>query len=275
MWGMMRGVGGVRKSIHYSWLAKRLGLGLGILCWGFNGVQEETPSEKASNLQIGSVVFPPGQYTSPQLHPCHRQYDQDGHQDSSLAFLKSRPCSLWLLLLPKAQRLPLWDNWGDKRGCDEGDWHAHTRGLPWGLPEVLVTVQQVHCSRRLLERELEFHVWTINKSAHTKKSANLFNDPPIIGQSVSTYEPTFYATHWDRGSNNTHWDRASNSKWVTSSISMSIPTSFAKIYQIILEVVAKDSLKQIPIWIAYSWFFDKDFFNSLGIGNNPNEDIRQ
>ena len=33
LWGMMRGVGGVRKSIHQSWLAKELGLGL--LCWGF------------------------------------------------------------------------------------------------------------------------------------------------------------------------------------------------------------------------------------------------
>ena len=32
------------------------------------------------------------------------------------------------------------------------------------------TVQQVHCSRRrLLRRGLEFHVCTINKSAHTKK----------------------------------------------------------------------------------------------------------
>ena len=30
LWGMMRGVGGVRKSIHHSWLAK--GLGLGLLC---------------------------------------------------------------------------------------------------------------------------------------------------------------------------------------------------------------------------------------------------
>ena len=37
LWGMMRGVGGVRKSIHQSWLAK--GLGLGLLCWGFKGVQ--------------------------------------------------------------------------------------------------------------------------------------------------------------------------------------------------------------------------------------------
>ena len=73
LWGMMRGVGGVRKSIHQSWLAK--GLGLGLLCWGFKGVQEEIPSEEAGTLQIGSVAFPPGQCTSPQLHPCHRLFD--------------------------------------------------------------------------------------------------------------------------------------------------------------------------------------------------------
>ena len=61
--GMMRGVGGVRKSIHQSWLAKRLGLGL--LCWGFKGVHEEIRREEASTFQIGSVAFPPGQCTSP------------------------------------------------------------------------------------------------------------------------------------------------------------------------------------------------------------------
>ena len=83
LWGMMRGVGGVRKSIHHSWLAK----GLGLLCWGFKGVQEEIPSEEASTLQIRSVAFPAGQCTSPQLHPCHRLFDQDGHQDSSSASL--------------------------------------------------------------------------------------------------------------------------------------------------------------------------------------------
>ena len=119
LWGMMSGVGGVRKSINQSWLAKVLGLGLGLLCWGFKGVQEEIPREEASTHQIGSVAFPPGQYTSPQQHPCH----------------PSRPCSLWLLVIPYAQRLSLWDNWGDERGCDEGHWHAHTRGLRWGLPE--------------------------------------------------------------------------------------------------------------------------------------------
>ena len=79
LWGRMRGVRGVRKSIYQSWLAK----GLRLLCGGFKGVQEEIPSEEAGTLQIGSVVFPPGQCTSPQLHPCHRLFDQDGHQDSS------------------------------------------------------------------------------------------------------------------------------------------------------------------------------------------------
>ena len=89
LWGMMRGVGGVRKSIHQSWLAKELGLGL--LCWGVKGVQEEIRSEEASTL-------------------------------------------------------------------------------PWGLREVVGTLQQVHRSqRRLLRRGLEFHVCTVNKSAHTKK----------------------------------------------------------------------------------------------------------
>ena len=40
------------------------GLGLGLLCWGFKGVQLEISSEEAGTLQIGSVAFPPGQYTS-------------------------------------------------------------------------------------------------------------------------------------------------------------------------------------------------------------------
>ena len=99
LWGMMRGVGGVRKSIHQSWLAK--GLGLGLLCWGFKGVQEEIPREDASTLQIGSVAFPAGQCTSLQLNPCHRLFDQDGHQDSSPLSLYSRPCTLRFWLFPK------------------------------------------------------------------------------------------------------------------------------------------------------------------------------
>ena len=96
LWRIMRGVEGVRKSILQNWLAK--GLGLGLLCWGFKGVQEEISLEEASPLQIRSVAFPPGQCTSPQLHPCHRLFNQDGHQDRPS--LSSRPCSLWLLVIP-------------------------------------------------------------------------------------------------------------------------------------------------------------------------------
>ena len=70
LWGMMRRVGGVRKSIHQSSLAK--GLGLGLLYWGFKGVQEEISSEEASTLQIGSVAFPLGQCTSPQNEECKK-----------------------------------------------------------------------------------------------------------------------------------------------------------------------------------------------------------
>ena len=74
-----------KESIYHCWLAK--GFGLGLLCWGFKGVQDEIRSEKASTLEIGSVAFLPGQCTSPQLHPCYRLFDQDGHQDSSSASL--------------------------------------------------------------------------------------------------------------------------------------------------------------------------------------------
>ena len=70
---------------------------------GFKGVQEEIPPEEVSTLQIGSVAFPPGQCTSPQHHPCQSLFDQDGHQDSSSASLLSRPCSLWLLVIPYVQ----------------------------------------------------------------------------------------------------------------------------------------------------------------------------
>ena len=98
LWGMMRGVGGVRKSSHQCWLAKGLGLGLGLLYWSFKGVQEEIPSEEVSTLQIGLVAFPPGQCTSPQLHPCHRLFAKMGiktvaHPPYSPVLA---PCDFWL-----------------------------------------------------------------------------------------------------------------------------------------------------------------------------------
>ena len=67
------------KSIHQSWMAKRLGLGL--LCWGFKGVQEEIPSEEdnapvhksilvtdyLTKMGIKTVPQPP---YSPHIAPC-------------------------------------------------------------------------------------------------------------------------------------------------------------------------------------------------------------
>ena len=63
---MMKGVGGVRKLIHQSWVDKELGLGL--LCWGFKGIQEEIPSEGACILQIVSARTT-HQSTTPSLSP--------------------------------------------------------------------------------------------------------------------------------------------------------------------------------------------------------------
>ena len=55
LWGMIRGVGGVRKSIHQSWLAK--GLGLGLLYWGFKGVQDKIPRKRPALFKSGQWHF--------------------------------------------------------------------------------------------------------------------------------------------------------------------------------------------------------------------------
>ena len=164
----MRGVGGVRKSMHQSWLAKRLGSGF--LCWGFKGVQEEIPREEASTLQIGPVAFPVRQYSCPQLPACHWLFDKDGHQDNSSNLA---PCDF--CLFPKLRGYPYEIIEEIKKGCDEDHWHTYTRGLPLALPEIVGTAQQVHYSwRSLLRRGIEFHVCTIYKSVHTKKDWKLY-----------------------------------------------------------------------------------------------------
>ena len=102
-------------------------------------------------------------------------------------------------------RKSLWDNWGDERGYDKGDWHAHTRGLPWGLPEVVGTVQEVHCNwRRLLRRGQESHMCTTNKSVHTKKILKLIVCTSYIYIYINTHTyiyshiPTHTLTHNQR-----------------------------------------------------------------------------
>ena len=94
LWGMMRGVGGVSKSIHQDWLAKALGLGLG--GWGFKWVQEEIPWEEASTLQIGSVAFPPGQCTTPSLSQTIWPRWASRHFLSFPYSPDLAPCNFWL-----------------------------------------------------------------------------------------------------------------------------------------------------------------------------------
>ena len=55
LWGMMRGVEGVRKSEHQSWLAKRLGLVL--LCGGFKGVRERFLGKRPALFKSGQWHF--------------------------------------------------------------------------------------------------------------------------------------------------------------------------------------------------------------------------
>ena len=74
-------------------ISQRVRVGLGLLCWGFKGVQEDIPWEEASTLQIGSVAFLPGQCTSSQLHPCHRLFDQVPQPPCSPDLA---PCDFWL-----------------------------------------------------------------------------------------------------------------------------------------------------------------------------------
>ena len=158
LWGMMRAVGGVRKSEQQSWLAK--GLGIGLLCWGFKGVLEEIPRKEASTLQIGSMHQ---STTSSLSHTIWLRWAST--QFLSLPIVQTLlPVTFGYSLSSEAVVMRQLRRW--KRLW----WRSLTRGLPWGLPGVVGTVQQVHCIwRRLLRRGLEFHECTINKSAYTKK----------------------------------------------------------------------------------------------------------
>ena len=66
LWGMMKGVGGVRKLIHQNWLAK--GLGLGLLCWGCAPVHNSIlVTDYLTKMGIKTVPHSPN---TPDLAPC-------------------------------------------------------------------------------------------------------------------------------------------------------------------------------------------------------------
>ena len=57
LWGMIRCVGGVKKWIHQTWLAKELGLGLGFLCWGLREFKKRFRRKRPALFKSGQWSF--------------------------------------------------------------------------------------------------------------------------------------------------------------------------------------------------------------------------
>ena len=90
LWGMMRGVGGVSKSIHQSWLAK--GLGLGLLCSGF--------LENSGRDSVGR-----GQHSSNRISGISTRTIHQSTTPSSSQTVWPRWASIQFLSLPTVQTL--------------------------------------------------------------------------------------------------------------------------------------------------------------------------
>ena len=160
LWRMIRGVGGVRKLIHRSWLAN--------------------PSEEASTLQIGSVAFPPGNapvYNSILVTDYLTKMDiKTLHQPPYSSDLA--PCDFWLF--PKL------------RGC-----HYETiEEMKEAVTKVIDTLTQEdfhgafqklleQCNKYIAAGEDYFEgdksfMCVLSIKVHIrKKSGNLFNDPRV------------------------------------------------------------------------------------------------
>ena len=111
------------------------------------------------------MAFPPGQCTSPLHHPCYRLFGGIKTVPHPPFCRDLALCEFWLFPKLRGYRYETIEE--IKKAVTKV---IDTRGLSWGLAEVVGTVQQVHCSwRGLLRRGLEFHVCTINKRAHPKK----------------------------------------------------------------------------------------------------------
>ena len=154
-----------------SWLAKWLGLGL--LCWGFKGVQEEIPSEEANILQIGvRGVFTRTmhQSTTPSLSHTiwarwvSRQFLQSPYSPD-LAL-----CDFWLFHELEAVGYETIEEMKEAatkviNTLTKEDFHGAFQKL----------LKQVHCSwMRLFRRGLEFHVCAINKRCPYGKSLETY-----------------------------------------------------------------------------------------------------
>ena len=168
LWGMMRGVAGVRKSIHQSWLAKWLGFG-----------------QHSSNRVSGISTRTMHQSTTPYLSQTiwlrweSRQFLSLPIVHTLLPvtfayFLSSEAVvmrqlrrwkRLWRRSLIRSQKRT---SMGASRSCWNG---------------TIIALQP----EKITLKGLEFHVYTINKSAHTKKVWKL-----IVCTSYLKYDWVFH-----------------------------------------------------------------------------------
>ena len=177
----MRGVGGVRKSIHQSWLAK--GLGLGLLCWGFKGVKGRDSfgrGQHTSNRLSGISTRTMHQSTTPSLSPtiCARWVSR---QFLSLPTVQTLlPVTFCYSLSSEAVVMRQLRRW--KRLWRRSLTHSHKRtsmgpsrncwnGTSALQPEEITSKgARVSCVLSI-------------KMPTRKKSGNLFNDPRIFFKS--------------------------------------------------------------------------------------------
>ena len=175
LWGMMRGVAGVRKSI---WLAKGLELGYYV---------EVLREFRKRFLGKRPALFKSGQW--------HFHLDNAPVHNSILGtdYLTKMgiktvphppysrdlaPCDFWLFPKLRGCRYETIEEM--KEAVTEVIDILTQEDFHGAFQKLLEWYNKVYCSRRRLPRRgLEFYVCTLNKSAHTKKSWNLFNDPRI------------------------------------------------------------------------------------------------
>ena len=188
LWGMMRGVGGVRKSIHQNWLSK--GLGLGLVCWGFKGVQKEISlgrGQHSSNRVCGMSTRRMPLSTTPSLSQTIWPRWASRHFLSFLIVETLLPVTFAYSLSSEAvvmrqlRRVKrLWRRsltrshkrtWmGPSRSC----WNGTTSALQ--LEKITSKGTRVSC------------VYYHKKCPYEKMSGNLFNDPRMyVCMYVSIY----------------------------------------------------------------------------------------
>ena len=157
---MISGVGEVRKSIHLSWLAK--GLGLGLLCWGFKGVWDQHSSNQVSGISSRTMH----KSTTPSLSQTIWPRWASRHFLSLPIVQALLPVTFGYSISSEAvvmRQLRRWKRlW---RGTLTRS-HKRTSMEPskscWNGTSALQP-------EKITSKRLEFYVFTINKSARSKK----------------------------------------------------------------------------------------------------------